>query len=213
MNRSLQQTLAMAGICQAAFLVNQLAQHGLAAQDKLNTSLNSLFVTNPESTIAVYGSINKLRLGIQIMEEIFITKDDSLRTPELMRYLIGTVYLEARIRKQKDMLGKIAAGLQAAESEINNSEVQLAENSKAINQLAQLYQQTISTLSFRIQVTGKPQFLKNTDIANTIRATLLAGIRSAVLWQQLGGRRWYFLIKRRKISRNIRWLLTQLQSQ
>ncbi|PCJ39958.1 MAG: lysogenization regulator HflD [SAR86 cluster bacterium] len=209
MDKQTQQTLALAGIAQAAFLVDQLAQHGLAAQDKLSTCLESLFIINPTSTIEVYGGVNKLRLGLQVLEEVFVTKESSLKSPELMRYLIGMVYLEARLNKQKDMLGKIAEGLADSALENKASNMQLAENPDIINQLAHLYQQTISTLSHRIQVSGKPQYLKNTAIANTIRATLLAGIRSAVLWQQLGGRRWHFLIKRREISQGITRLLQE----
>ncbi len=207
MNRQTQQSLALAGVAQAAFLVDQLAQHGLAAQDKLNTSLQSLFITNPASTEEVYGSVSKLRLGLQVLEEIFISKENSLKSPELMRYLIGMIYLEARLSKQKDMLDKISTGIAEAVDSEHMSAGQLAENPDIIKQLARLYQQTISTLSFRIQVPGKPQYLKNADIANTIRATLFAGIRSAVLWHQLGGRRWHFLIKRRRISHDIQWLL------
>jgi len=207
MDNKSQQTLALAGIAQAAFLVDQLAQHGLAAQDKLNTCLESLFITKPSSTIEVYGDVDKLKLGLQVLEEIFVTKETSLKSPELMRYLIGMVYLEARLRKQQDMLKIIAEGLTNSEQEDRASNMHLAENPDIINQLARLYQQTISTLSFRIQVSGKPQYLKNTAISNTIRTILLAGIRSAVLWHQLGGRRWHFLIKRRKFSRDIQWLL------
>lgn len=207
MDKQTQQTLALAGIAQAAFLVDQLAQHGLAAQDKLSTCLESLFITNPKSTVEVYSGVDKLRLGLQVLEEIFVTKESSLKSPELMRYLIGMVYLEARLNKKEGMLGKIADGLTNSEIENKSSNMQLAENPDIIKQLADIYQQTISTLSFRIQVSGKPQYLKNTAIANTIRATLLAGIRSAVLWQQLGGRRWHFLIKRRKLAQDIQVLL------
>ncbi len=169
--------------------------------------LGKLFITNPASTIEVYGDVDKLKLGLQVLEEIFVTKESSLKSPELMRYLIGLIYLEARLGKQQGMLGKIAKGIENSERENKDSNMQLAENPEIINQLANLYQETISTLSFRIQVSGKPQYLKNTAIANTIRATLLAGIRSAVLWHQLGGRRWHFMLKRRNISRDIQWLL------
>ncbi len=202
-----QQTLALAGIAQAAFLVDQLAQHGLAAQDKLSTSLGSLFITKPATTIEVYGSVNKVRMGLQVLEEIFISKENSLKSPELMRYLIGLVYLEARLSKQSGMLEKIAEALEISEQDSKRASMALADNPIIIEQLARLYQQTISTLSYRIQVSGKPQYLKNTAIANTIRAVLLAGIRSAVLWHQLGGRRWHFLIRRRQISRDIQALL------
>jgi len=65
MDNQTQQTIALAGIAQAAFLVDQLAQYGLAAQDKLSTCLESLFITNPSSTVEVYGRIDNLRLGLQ----------------------------------------------------------------------------------------------------------------------------------------------------
>ncbi len=110
------------------------------------------------------------------------------------------------------MLEKIADGLTKTEKENQDSNMQLAENPDIISQLARLYQQTISTLSFRIQISGKPQYLKNTAISNTIRAILLAGIRSAVLWQQLGGRRWHFLLFRSRISKDIHTLLNHSPS-
>jgi len=44
------------------------------------------------------------------------------------------------------------------------------------------------------------EHLKNEHVANRIRALLLAGIRSAVLWYQLGGRRWRLVIYRKRIE-------------
>lgn len=211
MNKQTQQVLALAGIAQAAFLVDQLALRGLAAQDKLSTCLESLFVTRPVSTLEVYGSVDKLRLGIQVLEEIFISRESSLKNPQVMRYLIGMIYLQARLARQKSMLDILAQGLSETEKTSMQSNMQIADNPAVIEHLARLYQKTISTLSFRIQVMGNPQYLKNPAIANTIRATLMSGIRSAVLWHQLGGRRWHFLLRRRSISKNILLLRQQIQ--
>jgi high frequency lysogenization protein len=33
-----------------------------------------------------------------------------------------------------------------------------------------------------------------------IRASLLAGIRAAILWRQTGGKRWQLLLNRKKIA-------------
>ena len=41
--------------------------------------------------------------------------------------------------------------------------------------------------------------LQQTDTAAKIRALLLAGIRSARLWRQLGGHRWQLIFSRRKL--------------
>lgn len=203
----MQQTLALAGIAQAAFLVDQLAKRGLAAQDKLSTCLESLFVTDPRNTLEVYGSVDNLRLGLQVLEEIFISRENSLKNPEVMRYLIGIVYLEARLAKRPELLKLIGEGLNEIETICRQPGQQLADNPTLFEQLAQLYQRSISTLSFRIQVQGNPQYLKNAVIANKVRAVLMAGIRSAVLWRQLGGRRWHFLILRQRISGDIQTLL------
>jgi len=58
-----------------------------------------------------------------------------------------------------------------------------------INKLAELYRTCISHLSPRIMVSGDPDFLKDETVAATIRAGLLGGLRSVVLWKQCGGSR------------------------
>ena len=69
------------------------------------------------------------------------------------------------------------------------------------------YQDTLSTLRLRIQVHGDMRHLQQPDIANRIRALLLAGIRSARLWRQLGGHRWQLLLSRRKLLEAVRTIL------
>jgi high frequency lysogenization protein len=69
-----------------------------------------------------------------------------------------------------------------------------------------LYQDTLSTLSFRVQVTGNVQHLKTPANADKIRALLLAGVRSAMLWKQLGGKRWQLILQRRQIVNSCRQL-------
>jgi len=50
-------------------------------------------------------------------------------------------------------------------------------------------------------VSGEHGHLANPMIAARVRAVLLAGIRSAVLWHQLGGRRLQLLFSRGKVAR------------
>src|SRR5690606_26637288 len=72
--------------------------------------------------------------------------------------------------------------------------------------LSRIYQQTISTLGKRIQVTGEPKLLQQEAIADRIRALLLAGVRLGWLWQQLGGRRWHLILRRRPLLIGLRAL-------
>ena len=66
-----------------------------------------------------------------------------------------------------------------------------------------LYQDTLSTLRQRIQVHGDMRNLQQPNNASKIRALLLAGIRSARLWRQLGGHRWQLVISRRKLLKEL----------
>lgn len=208
MDKKLRQCLALAGVAQAAYLVKQLAHHGMVGQDKLNTLVGSLFAQNPHTTEEVYGSVSRLNLGMQVLQEIVRSEEGNLKTPEVMRYFLGILHLERKLAGRRDMLDTIGKRLQAIDhAPLNDPDLAVPE---VIRNLAALYQDTLSTLPFRIQVTGEISFLKNEDIADKIRAVLLAGIRSAVLWQQLGGRRWHLLVYRRQIDRQVLHLLNRV---
>lgn len=208
MERQLEQTLALAGIAQAAFLVHQLAHHGVAAQDKLNTAINSLFVTHPKSTEEVFGRIDKLNLGLQVLQEL-LTGNSAVFTPsEVLRYMLGLLYLQYKLAGKPRMLEEISKGLDSVKMQFPEGE--LAEKPDAIRELSRLYQGTLSTLPFRIQVRGDMNYLKNDHTACRIRALLFAGVRAAVLWRQIGGKRWHLLLQRKRLARDVTRLLHKL---
>jgi high frequency lysogenization protein len=70
------------------------------------------------------------------------------------------------------------------------------------HEISALYSETISRLSPRIVVSGKPQYLKNQRTVDWVRALLLAGLRSATLWSQLGGGRLELMLGRKNIIRD-----------
>lgn len=209
MDKKMRQCLALSGVAQAAYLVRQLAHHGMVGQDKLNTLVRSLFVMSPRTTEEVYGSVSRLNLGMQVLQEI-VRNDgsESLKSPDVMRYFLGILHLERKLAARKDMLRIIGDRLDRLDHEPLDSP-DLASPA-LLRQLAAIYQDTLSTLPFRIQVTGEVSFLKNEDVADKIRAVLMAGIRSAVLWHQSDGRRWQLLFMRRKIDHNLHLLLNQV---
>ena len=208
MDKQLQQCLALSGVAQASYMVKQLANHGMVGQDKLNTLVRSLFITNPSITEEVYGSVSRLNLGMQVLQEITRNEEGSLKTPDVMRYFLSILHLERKFSARQGMLATVGERLEQMDTlALDNPDL---GNPDLISVLAKLYQDTISKLSFRIQVTGEVNILKNEQTADKIRAVLLAGIRSAVLWQQLGGRRWQLLLQRRKIDRHLLLLINQV---
>lgn len=210
MDKKLRQCLALSGVAQAAYMVRQLAHHGMVGQDKLNTLVRSLFIQSPRTTEEVYGGVSRLNLGMQVLQEIVRNDggNDSLKSPEVMRYFLGILHLERRLAGRSDLLRIIGDRLGKLDHEALDSP-DLASPA-LLRKLAAVYQDTLSTLPYRIQVTGEVNFLKNEEVADRIRAVLLGGIRSAVLWQQSGGRRWQLLLARRHINRNLHLLLNRL---
>jgi high frequency lysogenization protein len=97
----------------------------------------------------------------------------------------------------------VQRGLAAAESQARSS-TQTEDGEPispgAIEKIAELYTQTVSTLGPRILVNGEQGYLANTLIAAKVRCVLFAGIRAGFLWRQLGGRRWQLLFRRKQIA-------------
>ena len=205
LNSITNQTLALAGIAQAAALVEQLASTGTADAAAMETSIASLLKIDSESVIDVYGSLNGLKLGLQQLN-IQMT-GYKVANPQQARYSASIVFLEHQLETRKDLLTTINTGIVKAQAQSEHFDL-LHENILA--NLGDIYQNTISTLQPRIIVNGEQAHLSRPEVANKIRACLLAGIRSALLWKQCGGTRWKFLFYRKKIQAELQLLLKQL---
>ncbi len=194
--------LAMAGIVQAAYLVQQTARRGNTAETAVAASINSLFQLDPDNAAAVFGGIDGLAIGLRVFSEQLDGKHIR-RDPELLRYVLGLLHLERQLAHRNDLLQKIRHGIEVL---AGLAEQKGATDPQVIAALARLYQDTISTLTPRLMVHGEPTVLADTDTANLIRALLLAAIRAAVLWRQCGGRRWRLLLQRGDLLRAVQRL-------
>ncbi len=189
--------IGLAGIFQAADVVDQLARTGYLNTDDFETCIKSLFIRDPESTISVYGSIHKLQRGFEVLERTF-SNHRSLENRDVIRYGLGVILLQMKLAKRSEMLYSIATRLEAAESQIEHFSL---THDNVIANLADIYTDTISKFQYRIQVTGEYHYLQQARVANQVRALLLAGIRAATLWRQCGGNRLQFLLHRKKIQK------------
>lgn len=108
-------TTALAGVCQAARLVQQLAHQGHCDSDALHVSLNSIIDLDPESTLAVFGgSEANLRLGLETLLGVLNTSSRQGLNAELTRYTLSLMVLERKLAASKgamDTLGNRIAGL------------------------------------------------------------------------------------------------------
>jgi len=186
------QTLALAGIYQAASLVKQIANKGMANSAHIESSLETLFRFDVANVDEVYGSIAGVSHGVRILQKHL--NDRASRDIEITKYVISLIVLEKKLSSNSWMLEEIDKRLKSIESQFDFFSLN-HENTFA--KLGQLYKDTVSTLGPKIIVSGEQPYLTNENNANKVRALLLAGIRSAVLWRQCGGSRWQFLFGRK----------------
>jgi len=187
---------SLAGLFQATHLVNSVARTGMASQDDLNSCLHSLFVFDPEHTLQVYGGLKGLRSGIRLADEILCQLELGQHS-DVIRYSQQLVNLEQMLQGAPEVMREIGAELSRIQQHYA-----LSENREGIQdpgcerELGQLYEATLSQFEPRIQVMGRRGNLDNAEVKQRIRALLLAGFRSAVLWRQVGGRRWQLFFRR-----------------
>ncbi|MBO6565403.1 MAG: DUF489 family protein [Pseudomonadales bacterium] len=186
MNRSDERALALAGLLQTCHLVAGVARTGLIGQDSLAGSLESVFVTNPDTTLDVYGSGNGVRTGLRLIMEIV----GDLKVSEhgdTVRYAMDVLALEKRLRANPDVLRAIGAGISSVQTHRIARGLSAADED-CVNRLSELYEKTAGLSEPRVRILGQQKHLTNPANQAKIRALLMAALRSAVLWRQLDGR-------------------------
>ena len=115
LNTITNQTIALAGIAQAAALVQQLATKGSCDAKAFESSITSILKIDSDSVIDVYGSLDDLQLGIKQLN----TQMSNFRmvNPEQARYSAALVFLENQLSSRTDLLNTIHIGVVRAQSQ------------------------------------------------------------------------------------------------
>jgi len=201
--------IALAGLSQAVRLVRQLARDGRVGDEAAYAaSLGSTLRLDAADHAMVYGGLAGLRVGLEAMGAMLALRDPN-GDPGLMedlRYAMTLIQLERRLHRNSAMQELLGKGL----TNLGRTEVDPANLDLLANRLGELYKLTISTLSPRVLVQGEQTYLGNPQIAASIRALLLAGIRSAALWRQSGGGRIRLMLERRALQSACERLLARV---
>ncbi|BAU46780.1 lysogenization protein HflD [Sulfurifustis variabilis] len=222
MSNAQDKVLALAGMFQAARLVQKLARDGRTETRPFAASVRSVLMIDAENAAEVYGGVGGVALGLKLLRDK-LSGSAEPSDLELAKYVISMLQLEAALRRRPEVAEAIRAGVRAAETQMSlfhgESEDEEEEDDadtvhpRLVDLLAELYTQTLSTLNPRIMVSGEHGHLSNPEIAARVRAGLFAGIRSAVLWRQLGGNRWQLVLQRRAIAQEAERLLKSAERQ
>lgn len=197
------QVTALAALLQACQLVDQLSKSGEVNEADVRPLIRSLFQFNPDTVEDIYGA--PLVLGLRVMNETLGREPQQFR--DAVRYAMIILSLERQLSRKPEMLSIMRSRLEHSEfrsQHFGDSFSQIAPS------IAGVYQDTISTFRQRVKVTGNIQYLQDKQIAEKIRCLLLTAIRAAMLWRQLGGRRWHFVLKRKTLLGGVEEALAEL---
>ncbi|EKD75221.1 MAG: hypothetical protein ACD_44C00201G0020 [uncultured bacterium] len=188
-------TLSLAGIFQSALLVRELARKGEIDQTIFENMINSILKINADSVLEIYNGVEGVKIGLKALPNL-LSKKTKKGDSEIIRYSISLIYLEKKFSNSPQFKKTLLRRIQQAQSQANHLAV---THPLVIDTLANAFLQSIAQFHYRIQVVGGANHLKNDEIVSKIRALLLAGIRSVVLWRQVGGSKWQLIFFRRKI--------------
>ena len=199
------QIIALSGVFQACQLVETLAKSGSIPADRFQVCIESLFQQNPDSTEQVFGSVDNLQLGMETLQEL-LTLQTTAKQSDTLRYAVGVIHLSRKLLNNKTMINMIGERLEQANRQA--AHFSSVSHTNVIANLAQIYQDSISTFRYRIQVNGYAGYLQQDSIAQRIRCLLFAGIRAAILWHQLGGKRYHLIFSRKQLLSQLHALRT-----
>ncbi|HBK44838.1 MAG TPA: lysogenization regulator HflD [Xanthomonadaceae bacterium] len=184
--------LALAGVAQALQQVRRIAETGQSEAATVRTAMDSVFRIDAESPVQVYGAVADLAQGLRLLHNYFRSQGTDEMLPRLA---LAVLQLERRFVKEPATVAAVASGIEAAARQAGT--LGDSAHPDVLSALGGLYADTISHLRPRVMVQGNPHYLGQAGVVAEIRALLLAAVRSAVLWRQLGGSLWDFLFSKR----------------
>lgn len=161
-----------------------------------------MFRIDADSAEAVYGSAPLMRTGLETL--VGQIRGGEQRDGTLGKMAMTVLNVERQLHARADLLHTLQEGIAEAQRQREHFGV---THPTVIARLGELYANSVSRLPTRVLVQGDPNLLQQEAIVAQVRAGLLAAVRSAVLWRQLRGSYWDFLLRRRAmLDAAQRWL-------
>jgi len=195
-----QRVLALAGVCQCALLAQEFARRGRAQQEPLRCALDSILSLNQIDTEAALGGVHGVYAGLPDLAR----KNPDPSAVERLRYANAMIDIQKRLRRDTTAASRLRSELE----EIRDAKtIEDPVSPEGIAAFAGIYSKTVSLLTPKIIIRGSEQHLRDETIVLKVRAVLLAGVRAAYLFHEVGGRKWQILLGRKKLANSARRLL------
>lgn len=193
------QTIALSAMCQSALMIQQVSKGIILDKDSMMCLFNGIIATDPKSVFDVYSSIEELTDGAKLVQ-FQLSGNATKKDIEVTRYLAGIMSISKKLLSNKPALSALKNKLDEVQRRLAHFEL---DDPSIIQNLADGYSEIISPLGQKIQVIGNQTLLQQVSVQHKVRALLLAGVRAAVLWRQMGGKRRDFIFSRKTVLKDV----------
>jgi high frequency lysogenization protein len=193
--------IALAGLLQAIEQVQLMANQGQAQTDPLQSCIGSLFVFDAADCESIFGNRHQLKPGLKrLLRQL---EGGAGRDDSLTRIALNMLHLERQFNRHPEVMAAVHADLQRIQRDSGDK---ASTHPDVLAELGRLYAEKVSPLGPKIMVQGNPVYLAQSQVVAEVRAALLAGLRAAVLWRQMGGSYWDFFLSRARMAQAAREL-------
>ena len=193
--------IALAGLMQALHQVQGMANNGHFETQPLSICMDSLFRFDAESPEQIFGSISNLKPGLQLfLKQV----EGQTRDGAMIKMAMSVLQLERQFNRNPEAMRAVQHQLKHLGPQ---REERGSTDADVLAKCGEIYANHISPLGPKVIVQGSPAYLSQPIVVGEIRASLLAAIRAAVLWRQMGGSYWDFFISRGKMTKAAKELL------
>ena len=209
------ETIALAALFQACNKIKKIARTGYADSHASAAIIRALIITDAKTIDDIYDP-QKLVVGLKQLVTSFtaISSDKQESTIEVTKNAFKLIALEQAIEKNAQIFNRLGQNIDSLRlsilskySDYEDGNVDTVLKEDCIKDYADLYQSLISPNFPKLIIYGEEQYLRISENQDQIRALLLAAIRAVVLWRQVGGRRRFFVFRRKSIIANAKTLL------
>lgn len=209
------ETIALAALFQACNQIQKIARTGYADSHASAAIIRALIITDAKTVDDIYDP-HKLVVGLKQLITSFtsINGEKQESTIEITKTAFKLIALEQAIEKNAQIFNRLGQSIDNlrlsilsnhSDYEEGNADTVLQED--CIKEYANLYQSLISPNFPKLIIYGEEQYLRISENQDQIRALLLAAIRAIVLWRQVGGRRRFFIFRRKSLLDTAKTLL------
>lgn len=190
-----QQTLALAAVLECCILVQRMAKTGGVDENRLGRMVRTALNLDTPDPETLYGGVDDLRRGLDMIADVARARLDPQQI-DVLRMTIAALKLQGSLKRNQACRERLGAGLLA----VNRRNEDVPFSDELYFSLNEIYTDTLSPLRPRIVVKGSHGHLQNAVLVAKVRSALLAAVRNAYLWHQLGGRQWKLVLLRSRYA-------------